>query len=425
MTEDITENVQVLIVGGGIAGLTAAQELADRRLSVLVAEKAPFFGGHAGRLACKATDRCLKCNDCLVEDRLKDTSGKGQVDIRLGTEVEAVQRNGQGFRVTLRSRPAWIDPAKCTNCGICLEKCPEQGAILSAPTHYNHPFYAIDPLKCTYFQGNPERVCQSSCPEGAIDLDAPETTIEVKAEGIILASGYTPFDPEKNKRFQFHQHRNMVSSMELEDMLRTSGSVYRPSDGEIPGKIAFIQCVGSRDPHLGHDYCSRVCCGYALRMAMRIAHDRPETEITFFYMDIQNFGKDFERTFEAAKEKINLKRGLPGDFYGLENDAIQVNYYDEEARRVISGDFDLVILSVGMAPARSHGFFRDALGISLDTDGFLMVPAEASGQGIIVAGSAAGPMDVGESISHAKRAALEMGRYIEKGSQGSRAQGAK
>ena len=413
MTTDSTEHKQILIVGGGIAGLTAARELAGMGLSALVAEKAPFFGGHAGRLACKATDRCLKCNDCLVEEQLKEISEKGQVDIRLATEVEDVKKNGQGYRVTLKSRPAWIDPEKCTNCGLCLEKCPEKGAIISAPTHHNHPFYAIEPLKCTYFQGNQERICQSTCPEGAIDMDARETAFEVNAGGIILAVGYEPFDPENSKRFQFQQRQNMVSSMELEDMLRARGSVFRPSDGEVPGKIAFIQCVGSRDPHLGHDYCSRVCCGYALRMAMRIAHEQPETEITFFYMDIQNFGKDFERTYEEAKEKVRLTRGLPGDFYGLDNDRIQVNYYDEEVQKSVSGEFDLVILSVGMTPNRSHGFFSDALGISLDEDGFLAEPKESAG--IIVAGSAKGPMDVSESVSHAKKAALEMGRYLVKG----------
>ena len=124
------------------------------------------------------------------------------------------------------------------------------------------------------------------------------------------------------------------------------------------------------------------------------------------------FGKDFERTYEEAKEKVRLRRGLPGDFYGLDNDRIQVNYYDEEVQKSVSGDFDLVILSVGMAPTQSHGFFSDALGISLDEDGFLSEPKEGAGMGIIVAGSAKGPMDVSESISHAKKAALEMGRYL-------------
>lgn len=410
--EDISTHKQVLIIGAGIAGLTAARELAGMGVSVLVAERAPFVGGHAGRLACKATDRCLKCNDCLVEECLKGIAEEGRIDVMPGTEVEAVKREGEGFHVSLRSRPAWIDPEKCTNCGLCLEKCPEPGAILCAPTHHSHPFYAIDPVKCTYFQGNPERTCQTICPEGAIDLDARETALGVEAEGIILAVGYEPFDPEKNKRFQFHRMPNMVAGMDLEDMLRSRGSVYRPSDGAVPRKIAFMQCVGSRDPHLGQDYCSRVCCGYALRMAMRIGHEHPETDITFFYMDIQNFGKDFERTYAEAKDKIHLKRGMPGDFYRLDNDGIQVHYFDEEAGRSVTGEFDLVILSVGMTPGASHALFKESLGLSLGDDGFLLQPENGKGRGIMVAGSAEGPMDVRESISHAKSVALAMGRYL-------------
>ena len=166
-------NKQALVIGGGIAGLTAAWELAQFGVNVLLVEKGPFIGGNAANLACKATDKCLKCNDCLVEDRLREVSEEALFDILLETEVKDVEKDKNKFRVTLRSKPQLIDPEKCTDCGLCLEKCPEaaRDAIILSLSHHSHPRYAINPITCTYFQGEKERICQSICPEGAINLD--------------------------------------------------------------------------------------------------------------------------------------------------------------------------------------------------------------------------------------------------------------
>jgi len=429
---------QVLIIGGGIAGLTAGHELAGLGVHVVIAEKGPFIGGHAANLACKATDRCLKCNDCLVEERLKETREENRFDIRLGTEIEGVEKNGAGFRVSLRSGPRFMDPGKCNDCGLCFEKCPEavHGAIRPAVSHHMHPSYAIDPLNCSFLKAendarsspvwkNPSSakgeglcrdgkkgICEATCPEGAISLDENEVYRDLEVDGIVLATGYRPFDPGESRRFNFDRFGNMVTGMELERMLRKEGGIVRPSDGVSPEKLAFIQCVGSRDSHMNHDYCSRVCCGYALRMALKVVHEHPGMRISLFYMDIQNFGKDFDRFYQEAEKKIVLVRGLPGDIYASDTDHISISYYDEERQRTVSETFGMVALSVGMMPSASHPFFRDLLGLSLDRDGFLYIPDETGNQGIVIAGSAEGPMDVAESISHAKRAALETAQFL-------------
>ena len=402
---------QVLVIGAGVAGLTAAQELIQRGIQVLLIEKGPFIGGHAANFTCKATDRCAKCNYCLVQARLKETSGDNGIELKLRTEVEAVERNGKIFQVSFRSGPKVIDPEKCTDCGLCYQKCPE-GAIIAAPSPHLHPYYAIDSFKCADLQDLEKRSCQSVCPEGAINFQEEEETGSRQVDGLILAIGYEPFDPREIKRFNFQHFKNVVTEMDMESVLRLQGDIYRPSDNALPKSMAFIQCVGSRDPHLNHDYCSRVCCGYALRMALRVLHVHPQTKITLFYMDIQNFGKDFERYYEEARDSIRLIRGLPGDVYPAVNDAVSLGFYDEETRRTITEDFDMVILSVGITPSASHGFFKDRLGLSLNEDGFFSPPNPTQNKGVFVAGSAEGPMNVAESITHGKRAALEMARYL-------------
>ena len=402
---------QALVIGAGIAGLTAAQELAQMGVHVLLIERKPFIGGHAASFTCKATDKCAKCNYCLVQDRLKQTSSDSAFEVKLRTEVETIERNGRMFQFSFRSGPRIIDSEKCTDCGLCYEKCPE-GAIITAPSPHIHPFYAIDPLKCTNLQEKEKRSCQSVCPEGAINFDEKEEIGSRQVDGVLLATGYEPFDPGEINRFNFQQFENMVTEMDLEKLLRLKGDIYRPSDNAPPKSMAFIQCVGSRDPHLNHDYCSRVCCGYALRMALRIIHVHPQIQITLFYMDIQNFGKDFERYYKEARNSIRLIRGLPGDFYPGDNGTISLSFYDEETRRTITEDFDMVVLSVGITPSASHGFFKDMLGLSLNMDGFLTAPKQAQNEGIFVAGSAEGPMNISESITHGKRAALVMARYL-------------
>jgi heterodisulfide reductase subunit A2 len=413
MNKPRLENTSVLVVGGGIAGLTCAWELSLAGAGVLLVEKGPFIGGHAANLACKATDRCLKCNDCLVEERLKAVSLDRSFDIRVGTDVVDVERTGKRFSVCLMSEPRLIDENACIDCGLCAKECPEAGAIVRAPSPHIHPFYAIDRSTCRHFNGRECGACLSACPEKAVSLEGETKSWSVEVDGLVVATGFQPFDPREKRSYNFDHFSNMVSAMDLEKMLRSEGRVARVSDGSAPANLAFIQCVGSRDMRLNHEFCSRVCCGYALRMGLKVVHDAPGTEVTVFYMDVQNFGKDYDRYYGEAQSAMRLIRGLPGDFYAADGDRVSLSYFDEGVGKTVSEAFDLVVLSVGIMPGDSNSFFRDKLGLHLNEDGFLTLHGFNGDSGIVIAGTSEGPMDVSEAISHAKGAALDMAGYLE------------
>lgn len=400
----------VLVIGGGIAGLSAAWELSRLGVHALLIEQGPFIGGHAAHLTCKATERCLKCNGCLVEDRLKAVSEERPFDIRVGTELISAERRGAGFIVSVRSGARWIDPEKCTDCGKCFDAFPH--LVIRAPTHHARPAHALDLGRIESLDPEELVVLRAVCPQGAVDLTAKETEWSAEVGGVIVASGYQPFDPKALPRYGLGRLEGVLTGMDAERMLREEGRIVLGEDGGAPEKIAFVQCVGSRDPRVGREYCSRVCCGYALRMGLRIVHEVPETQVTVFYMDIQNFGKDFERHFEEARSRLRLLRGLPGDYYLSQNGRVSVGYFEEKGGTTVKEDFDLVILSVGMSPAGSNPSLAEKLGLGLSEGGFFVGGRGQPAPGVVIAGSAEGPMDVSETISHAKRAALEMAAYL-------------
>ncbi len=395
--------------------MTAAWELSQVGVNAIIAEKSLFLGGRAAQFACKATDRCLKCGNCLVEERLKQVMGSPFITVLTGAQPEAVEaREGGGYSVSLKRAPLLIDPAKCTNCGLCYTKCPavKGGAIVQAPTSKNHPFYAIDPQQCHFFKDQGARICEEVCPEGAINLTAQPDEQTLEVDGVMIASGFDPFDPRLKARFNFDAYPNMITGMELERMLRDRGGAFRPSDDAPASKIAFVQCVGSRDTTIGHNYCSRVCCGYALRMGMRIGHESPDTNVTVFYMDIQNFGKDFDRFMNEARQGIRLVRSMPGDYYQGDEDRIAVSYFDSERRATVQEEFDLVTLSVGISPGCDNQGLSAVFGVGLDEFGFLDGGKTSEASGVMATGTATGPMSIPQSITSASRAAEQMARYL-------------
>jgi heterodisulfide reductase subunit A len=405
----------VAVVGGGIAGLTAGEELAKRGVKVVLIERGPFVGGHGARLTCKATDRCLKCNNCLVEERLRQVFQEKPYEIRVLSEILEIRRAGNRFDLSGKSQPPGIDGARCTRCGLCFEKCRTEssGALLRAPSHHIEPFFVIDRSRCSdSCKGQPNGGCASVCPEGAIDLTARETSWHLEVDGVVLATGYAPFDPEGQTRYNYSKLRNIITAMDLEEMLGSEQGIGRVSDGRLPEKVAFVQCVGSRDARLKHEYCSRVCCGYALRMGLKIVHAHPEIDITVFFMDIQSFGKDYDRFYEEASKKLRLVRGLPGDFYGVGNERVQLSYFEEGEGKTVAESFDLVVLSVGIMPPGSTDFFRERLGMVRTEDGFLTQPQGGASRNVVVVGTAEGPLDVSECITHAKRGALDLLRQL-------------
>ena len=404
---------KVLVIGGGVAGLTAASELANLDVDVEIAEQSDFPGGHAIQYTCKATDQCVKCGACMVEEKLERVVQDPKINVMTGTRIEDVTKS-ENFSVNLLKKPVFIDPGKCNNCGICYEKCPENGAVLKGFSKNHAPFYAISAEKCLYLKDQSCTVCQEVCPEDAIHLDAEDMTESTHADAVILATGFMPFNPV-SKPYGYGKFKNVVTNLDMERMLRTAGRAQKPSNGHDAGSIAFIQCVGSRDAKLNHLWCSKVCCGSALRMAGLVKTRQPETEITFFYMDVQTFGRDFDKFYAKIRKDVRLIRAIPGDIYPAEDEQLCVTFLDNTTSETLQENFDLVVLSVGMLPCQGMQKTAEALKLELAETGFVE-PAHKEGgafaEGVFTAGSVCGPMSIPESIASAGKAAFEVAKYL-------------
>lgn len=411
-----TELKRVMVVGGGIAGLTAAWELSKLGIKVDLMEKASFLGGHAIQFCCKATDVCQQCGACSVEKMLKNVVDEPTIKIHFKTEIEKVNGNGR-FTVSLNKGPEYIDPAKCTNCGICFEKCPVEGALIMGYSKNNLPLYTICEDKCLFVKDKGCTVCQDACPEAAIELNKTGSLDELDVDAIILATGFQPFDATEKPTYGYGKFNNVITGLDLERSIRENGSGVRPSDGKVPQKVAFIQCVGSRDEHLGNLWCSQVCCPYALRMSETIKNNNPDTDITIFYMDIQNVGKNFSEFYEKCKLDLRFIRNIPVDIYPMEDDRLCLRYMGEDDGLAVDEEFDLVVLSIGIMPGHDNSKLSELLGVNLNEDGFFLSTdklnrSTTSKEGIFLVGTTEGPKTIAASMAHAGQTACEAMKYL-------------
>lgn len=336
----MTNSRKILVVGGGIAGLTAALGLARQGLPSLLVEKEDRLGGWSGTYQCKAVNgHCQKCGVCLVHDAIKEVRKSPRVEISLKT-----------VPVDIRL---------------------DQGGI-------------------------------------AARMKTGDREISGRFSAVMLCHGFEPFAPETKSNLQYSRIPNLITGLTLERMMKEKGRVLRPSDGEPPKDVAFVQCVGSRNPALGRAYCSQVCCGYALRMARQIKAGSPSTRITFFYMDVQTFGRDFENLFSAFRDDIYWIREIPGDFFNAERDRVGVVVEDEE--EIGEMTFDLMVLSVGMGPGALQPSLEEWMDMGKGAEGFL---ASRDGQGVFVVGSAAGPMTIPDTIAHSHAGVKKVLDYLE------------
>ena len=407
------EAKHVMIMGGGIAGMTAARELAEFGLTVHLIEKTGFMGGYAIGYTCKATTECLQCGACAVEKVLKEVTETPNIKVHLSTTVEAINSENHKFSATLKKDSTYIDPQKCTNCGICFAQSPEKGAVLRGYSKNNHPLYAVTDAGMQ----NHREFLASICPEGAISVDAKAATENLDVDAVVVATGFEPFDPDQKPTYGYSKYPNVISGLDMERIKRENGQLVRPSDGQTPEKVAFIQCVGSRDERLGHLWCSRVCCPYALRSAMAVKNKSPEMDITVFYMDIQNTGKNYTPFYETCKSDFRFIRSIPVDIWPEADDCLKLRIVDEAEGTPVMETFDLVVLSIGIMPNSDNQSISTLLGIELDVDGFLanskaLNQTLTSKNGIFVAGTASGPNSIAGSMAQAGQAAGEVLKYL-------------
>lgn len=406
------EPKNVMIIGGGIAGMTAAWELAEAGVNVHLVEKSGFLGGHAIQYTCKATSECLQCGACSVEKMLKNVTESDNITIHLSTEIENIENNN-AYSIQLKKSTAFIDAVKCTNCGICFDKLKDDGIIVQGYSKNNSPLYAI----CEEKLNDNKDALNDICPEGAIIVNDEASFEDVTADAVIVATGFQPFDPERKSTYGYSKFSNVISGMDLERIKRQNGYLVRPSDGKTAKKIAFIQCVGSRDDNLGNLWCSQVCCSYALRTSESIKYKDPDLDITIFYMDIQTTGKSFPAFYETCKNDIRFIRSIPVDIFPVENDNLNIRLFDEATGVPEMEAFDLIVLSIGIMPNPENEKMSALMGIPLDQDGFFeysdkLNKTATSNDGIFLAGTAQGPKNIAASIAHAGQAVGGVLKYL-------------
>ena len=389
-----TDAKKVMIIGGGIAGLTAARELSRQDIQVELVEKADFLGGHAIQYACKATDECQQCGACKVESTLKDVVESPNITVHLATEVKGMSRNG---RIRAQLAKGAVNKAdEMEKCTAGYEKSPAQCAAVRGYSKHNAKFYTA---------------------EGSLNAETTGQADQLDVDAVILASGFTPFDARIKKSYQYGVLPNVVTGLDLERGKRATGTLLRPSDGQPPQKIAFIQCVGSRDENLGNLWCSQVCCPYALRTAMSLKDKNPDLDITIFYMDIQNTGNNFPTFYQKCREDLKFVRTIPVDMYQADNDRIRTRFMSETDGSPVEEEFDLLVLSVGIMPGHDNAALAEMLDIELGNDGFAAgagaLETVATNQtGIFLAGTVQGPKTIATTMAHAGQSAGKVIEYL-------------
>ncbi len=420
-------NVDVLVVGGGIAGMQSALDLADQGYHVALVEKESSIGGKMIMLS--KVFPTLDCCSCITTPKMSAVAHHDNIELLTYCEVQSVSERTDGRLVAhVRQKPRYVDIDACTGCRQCEYACP-----IDLPSPFDRDLGAVRPIRVPFSTAVPQKAvldiencllcgkCEKACPVDAIDFFQQPETFEVKAGAIILATGFELTPTDAKSEYGGGKLLNVVDALVMERLLAPTGPyghVLRPSDGKEPDSIAYIQCAGSRDTTLGVEYCSRVCCMYAIKQAMLLSGALPLADITIYYMDIRTFGKGYEQFYQNAKamgiEFVKGKVALITEDEG-NNPIVRVEMI-EDGSKVIERPYDLVVLSVGMLP---HFDPQPLYGVPTASDGFAAIPAPnirpsvTQKPGVFVTGTAAGPMDIVDSIVMAGAAAAEAAAYLE------------
>lgn len=420
--ESVAVDNKALVIGGGVAGIQAALDLGDMGFQTYLVEKQPTIGGRMAQL--DKTFPTLDCSMCILAPKMVDCGKHENIELISYAEVKKVDGYIGNFKVQVEKKPRFIDEDVCTGCGSCTEVCPieipnyfDEGVGMVKATFI--PFPQAVPLCATIDKDYciECKLCDQVCGNKAIRHDQEPETIELDVGTIIVATGYDPYDPTEKKEWAYGAAENVLTGLELERYINasgpTAGHVVRPSDGETPKSVAFIQCVGSRDEQIDKPYCSRVCCMYAMKNAQLILDHEPDTEVTIYYMDIRAFGKGFEEFYKRSQEKYGIKfiRGRPATVLENPDQSLTVRSEDTLLGKVTEYDYDMVVLSVGLQPPEGAEELRQTLALSRSADGFLMEahpklrPVDTLTDGIYLAGVSQGPKDIPDAVAQASGAA--------------------
>ena len=394
-------NKDVLVIGAGVTGITSALELASQGCRVHVVERADRLGGRAATFCCKAVaDTCQKCNVCTAAEKIAAFERSADISLYRNAEVQDVARRNGGFHVEVTQCPSQIDPEACIGCGVCADQCPVGAIVRNGDSGYR-----VDHEKCLWFKGEVCEVCREACPVDAVNFDRKAEPVALDVGAVVVATGYQPYQAIHKGWFGYGRFKNVVTNLDLEESIQRVGKVARPSDGTAPERVAFIQCVGSRDVQEGNGYCSKVCCAVAMRLSRLIREQVPGSEVCIFYMDIQGTGKGFEAFYNQCRNEdgIRFVRGIPAEIVEVSDGVLRVTYEDMTVQSKAKDLFDLIVLSIGMTPQEDARTLAEMLGIASDAHGFYQPvadrPLETNVPEIFVAGTCRTPQDIAACIA--------------------------
>jgi heterodisulfide reductase subunit A len=420
---------RALVIGGGVAGIQAALDIADGGVEVVLVEREPSIGGHMAQY--DKTFPTLDCASCILTPKMVEVASHPKISLLTFTDVEEVSGFVGDYRVKLRQRARSVDPEKCNGCGTCLEKCPvkvsaEFEAGLAERRAIYRPFPqavpavpVIDRESCLYFSTGKCRACEKLCPTGAIDYEQTDAFIEENVGAIVVATGFDFYDAGRYTEYGYDQYPDVISWLQFERLTNSSGptggKLKRPSDGREPETVVFIHCVGSRDPSRGLPYCSRICCMATAKHAVIARSKLPDARIYSFYIDIRAAGKNYEEFVRRAieKEDVMFIKGRPSRVIE-KNGRLLVRSEDIFLGRPVEVEADLVILTNGAASQEDAAQLAQKLGIGYDQYGFFsevhpkLRPVESNKAGIYLAGMCQGPKDIPESVAQASAAASKV-----------------
>ncbi len=419
-----------LVIGGGIAGLEAALDIAEAGYQVYLVEREPSLGGRMAQLN-KTFPRMEEAGSLVVSE-MQRAMEHPKIEVLAYGEVASVDGYIGNFQARVRRKARFVDTAKCTACGKCAEACVLAGKVpdewqrsLSRRAAIYRPFpralpaaYTVDPTHCLKLTtGDCEAgpPCALACPEGAVDFDQRDDELMLKVGAIIVATGYDPFDARRKPEFGYERYPGVITSLEFERLSAadgpTGGRIVIPGTDRAPQNVVFVHCVGSRDKQVGNEYCSRVCCMYTAKQANVVLDQLPEARVTAFYMDVRAFTKGGEEFYDRARARgVRYRRGNPSEIY-WRGDKLIVRAEDTLLRRTVEVEADLVVLAVGLEPGAAGEGVATLLKLSRSADGFLaeahpkMRPVDTNSDGVFLAGTAQGPKDIPDTVAQAKAAA--------------------
>ncbi len=418
-----------LVVGAGIAGIQAALDLANQGVTVYLVEKNPSIGGRVAQLSKTFPD--FECAACTLTPRMLEVDKHRNIRLLTYSEVKDVRREGRNFKVKILKKPRFVDETKCTGCGVCAQHCPVEVANdfderIGVRNAIYVPFpnavpqvYIIDKEHCLKCD-----LCKNVCTNRAVNLQQQPETIEAEVGTMIVATGYNLFDPRKNEEYSFGKCDNVITGLVLERLLTTSGPtgghVLRLSDGKIPQRVAFIQCVGPKGKDSGNLYCSKVCCMYATKMAELLKEQIPGIDVTIYYPDSLAEGDGFDEFYEKAKNQ-----------FGVKYQKAQVNVVERPSRNLLlriknmesnenlEDEVDMVVLSTSLVPAASGDFngilsLKTGIGNFFQTADMKKDSITTDVEGVFLAGVAESPKDIAKSVQQAHTAAVKALSILEK-----------